>query len=69
MKNLTLEDALKTYQETIQLPTSLWSGWVMCVHTSLQHGIYHGGEAFPSFAKDVYTHLLTDKTTSHADSK
>lgn len=67
--NPSLEDALKTYQDTIQLPNSLWANWVQCVHTSLQTGTWHGGESFEPYAKEVFDHLSTNKTTSHADSE
>jgi hypothetical protein len=68
MKNLSIEDALKTYQDTIQLPNNLWQNWVQCVHSSLLNGKWHGGDSFEPYAKQVFDYLNENKTTSHADS-
>ena len=68
MNKPTLEEAIQSYNETIKLPFSYWANWVTTVNISLQNGTWHGEDTTPAFAKEVYNHLLTDKTTSHADS-
>lgn len=70
MKNLTIEQAVASYKETVEtIPNNLWVNWVQVVNTSLMNKTWHGDSSLPGFSKDVYEHLSKEQNVSYADSE